>query len=335
MPSFVPPPPDAAPLRDAGAPWLFPGGAARPVPHGVPHGALIAEIVALPARPTVLLHATGTGTLRRLTLRGDSGAGIAAEVETAAASVTLTVAWPPEGAGRAGLALGWDGAGVTLAAAPGGAVRLRAPGAATALALTLDAGSAAMLTGSATGLWTHPAVAWTALYTAPFRPLPAALLAPETRIDTPGGPRPLVALGRGDAVLTLDGTARIADAASRHLPMRGTFAPVRLRAGYCPIARDIVTGPLQGVLVDGFGVEDATGRDEILMRAADLAATRLAERVEGPDTMPMVSLRLDRPALIRAEGMAFAAAGPRPAPLATEAEAAAIVRHYRHRAVTR
>lgn len=318
-------------LSDAADPWIFAGGAVR----AVPHGALIAECVALPARPTLLLHATGTGSLRWLTLHGDSETGITAEVGTAGASATLTAAWPAEGAARGGVALSWDGARVALAAVPGGVARLRPPGAEAALALGLDAASTAVLTGAVAGLWTHPAVAWTALYAAPFRPLPAALLAPATPVDTPAGPRPAGVLRRGDGVLTLDGPATVVAVTPRRLPMCGTLAPVRLRAGYCPIAVDIVTGPRQAVLVDGFGVEDATGRDEILLRAADLAETRLAARVEGPGTTAMLSLAVDRPALIRAGGMAFAAAGPLPAPPATPAEAAAILRHYRHRAVTR
>jgi hypothetical protein len=316
---------------DPGDPWRFPGHAPLPVAQG----ALIAEFVALPARPTVLLHAGLSGRLRHLTVRGGSATEIAVEIATAAETVTLTVAWPPEGATRAGLALGWDGATVTLAAAAGGVGRLRLPGASARLPLTLDMAAAAVLSGAVAGLWTHPAVGWTALYAAPFRPLPAALLAPATRIDTPDGPRPAAALRRGDTVLTLDGPAQITAAVPRRLPLRGTLAPVRLRAGYCPIARDIVTGPRQPVLVDGFGVEDVTGRDDILLRAEGLVETRLAERIAGAGTLPMLSLALDRPALILAEGMAFAAAGPLPQPLATRAEAAAIVRHYRHRAVTR
>jgi hypothetical protein len=318
-------------MPDPGDPWLFAGAAARDIPIG----ALIVEIAGVPARSTVLLHATGPGALRRLTLRGDSAEGIVAEVATRDDTATLAVAWPPEGAASAGLALGWDGASVTLRAAPGGAARLRSSQTAAALPLALDQRSALVLGGAVAGLWTHPAVAWTALYAAPFRPLPAALLAPATRIDTPDGPRPAAALRRGDTVLTLDGPAQVTAAVPRRLPLRGSLAPVRLRAGYCPIARDIVTGPRQPVLVDGFAVEDATGRDDILMRAEDLAQTRLAERIAGPGTLPMLSLALDRPALIRAEGMAFAAAGPLPEPLATPAEAAAIVRNYRHRAVTR
>ncbi|MFN3644277.1 MAG: hypothetical protein ACK4TB_15295, partial [Gemmobacter sp.] len=62
--------------------------------------------------------------------------------------------------------------------------------------------------------------------------------------------------------------------------------------------------------------------------------------VEGDGAVPMLALELDAPALILADGMALscatkAMAGPAvPIPLATPAEAAAIIWRYRHRAVT-
>jgi hypothetical protein len=329
-----------APLSpaEAGAadPWLFPGAAPRPLPVG----ALVAEIIAVPAQPTVLMHAVfgPAAGLRRILLCGCSARGLSVLVEAGdGAAVALAAAWPPEGAATAGVVLGWDGACLAIRAAPGGVGHIAGPpGAVAALPLRLAETGAAVVLGAAPGFWAHPAVAWHALVAAPFRPFPAALLAGATRLETPQGPRRADALRPGDAVTLLGGGVAVLRAVrSRRLPARGRLAPVRLRAGFCPAARDIVVGPRQPVLADGWGVEEATGREEILVRAADLAGTRLALREAGPGTLPMVALALDRPALVMAEGHALATAGPPPMPLASPAEAAAIVARHRHRAVTR
>ncbi|MFN3644854.1 MAG: Hint domain-containing protein, partial [Gemmobacter sp.] len=290
-------------------PWHLPG-IARP-PGAMPVGALVLELVALPATPTVLLHvAPGpASTLGRILVRGCAGRGVSVAVETAAGRAALSVAWPDAGAARAGLALGWDGARVTLAAAPGGLAHLGPPQAAAPLGWHADAAATVTLTGRGPGFWAHPAATWHALRAGPNRPLPAALLSPATRIDTPAGPRRAGDLRPGDAVCTLGAGLRpIASIRHHWLAPRGTLAPIRLRAGYCPTARDILVGPRQPVLLDGPGVEDATGRDEILIRAADLAQTRLARAVEGDGAVPMLALELDAPALILADGMALSCA---------------------------
>ncbi len=329
--------PVAAASSDAADRWMLRDPGPVSPPGALPAATLVADLPAVPAEPTVLLHAVpGAGSgLRRLMLRGCSARGVALLAEGAGGAAILRAAWPPGGVVRAGIAVGWTPARLTLATAAGGASDLGQPDAAGPCPFTVDAAAAAVLAGAAPGLWTHPAVAWTALRDGPPAPLPAALIGPATLVSTPAGLRRAEALRPGDAVLTLDrGAQPLARVVRRALPGRGTLAPVRLRAGYCPIRRDILVGPRQAVLLDGPGVEDATGREAVPVRADHLAESRLALRIEAPGPVAMVSLALAEPGLILADGMALACAahGPVPEGLATRAEAAAILTCYRRRA---
>lgn len=100
----------------------------------------------------------------------------------------------------------------------------------------------------------------------PIGPMPS--LHPETPIATPNGYRAVGNLQRGDTVLTSSGDiVPILYVARNRVPARGSFAPVRLRAPYFGLTRDIVVGPEQRLVVQGSEVEYNFGQEAVLVPA--------------------------------------------------------------------
>ncbi len=100
---------------------------------------------------------------------------------------------------------------------------------------------------------------------------PAPTLAPETPVATPWGYRPAGDLQRGDTVYTQGGeVVPVLQTVTRALPARGSHAPIRIRAPYFGLKRDIVVSPEQRLVIDGPEVEYLFATESVLTPARHL-----------------------------------------------------------------
>lgn len=103
----------------------------------------------------------------------------------------------------------------------------------------------------------------------PVGPMPTLVAA--TPVATPQGYVQLETLQRGDLVRTANGTiAPVLKRVSRTLPARGSFRPVRLRAPYFGLQRDLIVAPSQRLVITGSEVEYMFGKEAVLVRAGHL-----------------------------------------------------------------
>ncbi|WP_299728599.1 Hint domain-containing protein [uncultured Tateyamaria sp.] len=101
---------------------------------------------------------------------------------------------------------------------------------------------------------------------APVGPMPT--LHPATPIATPDGYRNAGDLQRGDTVLTdCDTIVPVLNVVRTRVPARGSFAPVRLRAPYFGLTRDIIVAPEQRLVLQGSEVEYNFGQEAVLVPA--------------------------------------------------------------------
>ncbi|MGY3438169.1 MULTISPECIES: Hint domain-containing protein [unclassified Marinovum] len=120
----------------------------------------------------------------------------------------------------------------------------------------------------------------------PVGPTPG--LAARTLVETPFGPREVSRLQCGDLVLTRDGPPEpVLHVLQRIVPGLGSFAPIRLRAPYFGLERDIVVAPHQKVFLSGAAVDYTFGCEGVLVPAGYLVngLTALPE-----PNLPLVSL---------------------------------------------
>lgn len=120
-------------------------------------------------------------------------------------------------------------------------------------------------------LYLAPAVGFIALSTdkAPVGPMPT--LAPATPIATPNGYRRAGDLRRGDTVLTPGGDiVPVLHTVTQTVPARGSFRPVRLRAPYFGLKRDITVAPSQRLVVTGSDVEYLFNQEAVLVEVRHL-----------------------------------------------------------------
>ncbi len=90
-------------------------------------------------------------------------------------------------------------------------------------------------------------------------------------VETPDGPRPLGQLRQGDEVRDPSGHGRAVRAVRRvTVPARGRFAPVRLRAPYFGLVRDILVAPDYPVRLAGSEVEYLFGEEHVVAAARHL-----------------------------------------------------------------
>lgn len=104
----------------------------------------------------------------------------------------------------------------------------------------------------------------------PVGPLPG--LGAKSAIDTPFGPRILSNLSCGDMVVLKDGDAPepVLHVAKRTVPALGSFAPIRLRAPYFGLHRDLIVSPHQNLFFGGTDVEYTFGCEGVLVPAGHL-----------------------------------------------------------------
>lgn len=100
---------------------------------------------------------------------------------------------------------------------------------------------------------------------------PVPSLGAQVPVLTPTGYRPVAALQCGDTVKTSQsGVVPVLHRVSRVVPALGSFQPVRLRAPYFGLMRDIVVAPHQRLLIGGADVEYIFGREAVLVPALSL-----------------------------------------------------------------
>lgn len=106
----------------------------------------------------------------------------------------------------------------------------------------------------------------------PVGPMPS--LMPDTPVATPDGYRAIKDMRRGDTVVTPNGDiVPVLRVLSRQVPAMGCFAPVRIRAPYFELKRDIVIAPSQRLVLSGSEVEYLFGQESVLVAARHLAAS--------------------------------------------------------------
>lgn len=104
----------------------------------------------------------------------------------------------------------------------------------------------------------------------PVGPMPG--LAPDTPVATPRGFRPAGQLRRGDLVLNAEGQAvPVLHRVTRCVPARGLFRPLRLRAPYFGLRRDVVLAASQRLVLSGSDVEYLFGQEAVLAALRHLA----------------------------------------------------------------
>lgn len=103
----------------------------------------------------------------------------------------------------------------------------------------------------------------------PVGPLPG--MAARTLVETPFGARELSSLRCGDQVATRCGPPEpVLHVAQRVVPGLGSFAPIRLRAPYFGLQRDIVVAPHQKIFLSGAAVDYTFGCEGVLVPAGYL-----------------------------------------------------------------
>lgn len=103
----------------------------------------------------------------------------------------------------------------------------------------------------------------------PVGPLPS--LAPDCPVATPRGYCPAGGLQRGDTVISSNGDiVPVLHRITRTVPARGSMRPLRIRAPYFGLRRDIVVAPSQALVLSGSDVEYLFGHEAVLAPAASL-----------------------------------------------------------------
>ena len=138
----------------------------------------------------------------------------------------------------------------------------------------------------------------------PVGPMPG--LTGRVLVDTHLGPRPAQDLRRGDVVVTDRGAhVPVLQVVRRTVPARGSFHPVRLRAGYFGLTRDIVVAPDQKLVMRGTEVEYMFGREAVLVPARHLVNGVAALPAKGPEMVTFHQVLLPGHEAVLASGCAL------------------------------
>lgn len=121
-------------------------------------------------------------------------------------------------------------------------------------------------------------------------------------IRTDCGELPVEALDAGDMVQTRDhGAQPVRWIGSRRVAGRGSFAPIRIKAGALRNDRDLVVSPQHRMLLDGWKAELLFGESEVLAAATHLVNDRSILREEC-DEVEYFHILFDRHEIIYANG---------------------------------
>lgn len=149
------------------------------------------------------------------------------------------------------------------------------------------------------------ALHWLAVADHVHRPGPMPGLAPDLRVETAGGARPVAAIRPGDRVLTAaGGLVPVLWSGSRVVPALGRLAPLSLEPAQFGCARTLLVAPHQRLRVEGAEVEYWLGRDQGVAEARHLVEAAAGDPVARGGLCTWHGLVLERAELILAEGLA-------------------------------
>ena len=132
---------------------------------------------------------------------------------------------------------------------------------------------------------------------------PTPRLTDRVPILTPQGYRTAASLQRGDMVETMEsGPVPVLQTVSRVVPACGSFRPVRLRAPYFGLVRDIIVAPDQRLVIGGSEVEYIFGREAVLVPARYLVNGVSAIELTGAVTVRYSQVILPRHESVIAAG---------------------------------
>lgn len=137
----------------------------------------------------------------------------------------------------------------------------------------------------------------------PVGPMPG--LTSQTRILTSMGETPVHRIRRGDVVMTDRGEqVPVLQVVRRTVPAKGSFHPIRLRAGYFGLTRDIAVSPNQKLVMRGSDVEYMFGREAVLVPARHLVNNVSAFWAKGPEMVTYYQVLLPGHDAVIASGCA-------------------------------
>jgi hypothetical protein len=132
---------------------------------------------------------------------------------------------------------------------------------------------------------------------------PTPNLTGSTEVLTPMGYQRADSLKRGDTVITDEGeTVPVLQTVHQTVPARGSFAPVRLRAPYFGLTRDMIVGSEQRIVLDGSDVEYMFGSEGVLAAATHLVNGRAAVIPAPAPTIRYTQLILQQAHAVRMQG---------------------------------
>ncbi len=159
------------------------------------------------------------------------------------------------------------------------------------------------LTRPGDGLTIDPRIAYlaTADHVVPVGPV--ATIGAGARVLTDQGPRPIERLRLGDTIVTQTGSPRpVRWLLKQDLPARGSCAPVRLRAPYFGLERDITVAATQRVVISGIDTQYHFGQDAVLARAGSLPAHQAVQPATDEPFATFYQVLLDRHECINLSG---------------------------------
>jgi len=128
-------------------------------------------------------------------------------------------------------------------------------------------------------------------------------IAENSPVETPDGMRMIEHLRPGDLVLTEDaGPQPVASICMREVPVLGRFRPLRLRAPYFGLTRDILVLSEQQLMLGGAEVEYLFGEESVLVEARHLGHRVAVAQDDAPATIRYYHLLMQRHEVIRIAG---------------------------------
>lgn len=129
-------------------------------------------------------------------------------------------------------------------------------------------------------------------------------IAKGSPIETPFGMVPIEQLKPKDMVMTADhGPQPVRWVCSRTVPMTGLFCPLRLRAPYFGLTRDILIAPEQRIVFENDEVEYLFGEESILAEARHIAnQTNVIPEASNAKNIDLYQLLFDQHQIINVAG---------------------------------
>lgn len=207
---------------------------------------------------------------------------------------------PSAGVGR--ISFGWDGPGKTwtLALEQPGTGEGRKTRGRDPMPMLLE--DLLQICEGSDDITRHKSMLWFGAMNGSDLPARAPWIGLQTPVDTADGPIAAANLRPGHLLLTDDGDyATLMSVQHMHLPSRGSFSPVILRAPYFGAETDILVSSDQLIALSGDEVEYLFGDETVLTMAGNVTDGRAALMDFRRAVTSCVSLDIGAPRLIRAE----------------------------------